>query len=395
MRRLLLRGIKAVTSFLVVGANNWAGSDGSPPPLRRTIPGKVLIGYASHSYENVRKAVTDDGVNVVIWAFMEISTDTYDHRQDEWLQSSRRTLSTNASVDGDRQVKTGLDLAAIASLIEDLDDAGFSHVPHLVSFGGWNGPHLDPLVDAQEWFAIWNASAASSIFHGIDWDLEGNDDRQSPNNYFTIECLEKMGEIGRLMKEGGYIVHLAPPQSYLNLRSSNFSRYVNLTDPNRGWHGDFSYFGANVYGYLLAKYGDCIDLVSIQLYESFSDAALSIHHDGTAASEYLFSLVQNLARNNASVHIDFSQDANSGLAERWVDLPLSKLVIGLANGWAMRNPGEKTLFIAEADCKTAYLRLKCSEHGDITPRGFMVWTLNERGSEGVYLARDIGNFLHS
>ena len=237
MRRLLINCIKAVTSLLAVGANNWAASDGPPPPMRRTIPRKVLIGYASHSYENVRAAVTDDGVNVVIWAFMEISTNTYDREDEiwrprnEWLQSSRRSLSTDASVDGDPRVKTGLDLAAIASLIEELDDTGFSHVPHLVSFGGWNGPHLDPLIDAQEWFAIWNASAASSIFHGIDWDLEGNDDRQSPNNYFTIQCLEKM-------KEGGYIVHLAPPQSYLNLRSSNFSRYVNLTDPNRWWHGD-------------------------------------------------------------------------------------------------------------------------------------------------------------
>ena len=33
------------------------------------------------------------------------------------------------------------------------------------------------------------------MFHGIDWDLEGHDDLDSPTNIFSIECLEKMGSI--------------------------------------------------------------------------------------------------------------------------------------------------------------------------------------------------------
>lgn len=40
------------------------------------------------------------------------------------------------------------------------------------------------------------------MFHGIDWDLEGNDDLNSPYNYFTKDCLDKMGQISHLMKQG-------------------------------------------------------------------------------------------------------------------------------------------------------------------------------------------------
>ena len=88
-------------------------------------------------------------------------------------------------------------------------------------------------ITAQEWYSIWKNSIASSIFHGIDWDLEGNDNLTSINNVFTVECLDKMGNISTLMKNDGYVVTMAPPQSYLNFHNSNFSRYVNQTIPDR------------------------------------------------------------------------------------------------------------------------------------------------------------------
>ena len=41
--------------------------------VRRALPSKVLIGYtAGRDYDTVRNAVVRDGVNVVIWSFVEI-----------------------------------------------------------------------------------------------------------------------------------------------------------------------------------------------------------------------------------------------------------------------------------------------------------------------------------
>jgi len=57
------------------------------------------------------------------------------------------------------------------------------------------------------------------------------------------------------------------------------------------------------------------------------------------------------------------------------------------------NTPDKTLYVSAEDCRGAYLRLKYSAEGDIAPRGFMFWTIDERGTNGVYLARGIGKFL--
>jgi len=87
---------------------------------------------------------------------------------------------------------------------------------------------------------------------------------------------------------------MAPPQSYLDLSSSKFSRYVNLTDDERQWHSEFSYFGANVYAYVLHKYGHWVDFVSLQFYESYSKAAQAVYYDGIAPSNYLQRYVEDL-----------------------------------------------------------------------------------------------------
>jgi beta-glucosidase len=358
-------------------------------PARRALPEKVLMGYATGiDYGKVRDAVILDGVNVVIWAFVDVVPKAEDRR--------RNSTTVGGSL------RTDLDLGRIGSLILDLDADGFSHVVHLASLGGWNGPHLHRgLMSAVDWVASWSASDASGIFHGIDWDFEGNDDRSSPSNYFDLNCLNGMGEISRLMKVDGYAVTMAPPQSYLNFADPNFGRYVNATR-DRGWHDDFGYFGNNVYAYLLDRYGPYIDLVSIQLYESYSDAAMSIHRDGTSPDDYLHSLVRNVAvAENMSFPVDFGRDpalAGSMGSSRRVRMDLDKLVIGLANGWAFDSPDNRTLFVSAEDCRSAYLRLKDNPeegYGDITPRGFMFWTIDERGRNGVYLARGIGEFLHT
>ena len=420
--------VSGANTFININTNN-----------RREIPPKVLIGYASHNYDdNVRRAVMEDGVNIVIWAFMEIvsSTTNGDVSENEnemqlfessivrelqedqaateidqdgggnsnLKQQQHEAIQSASTSTHNAQIETSLDLDQIKSLIDELDTSGYSHVLHLVSFGGWNGPHLDPNLTAQEWYAGWNQSNASTIFHGIDWDLEGNDDTSSPNNVFTIECLDKMGEISQLMKNDGYIVSIAPPQSYLNFNHTNFSRYVNLTVPHRRWHAEFEYFGKNVYAHLLAKYGSSIDLISVQLYETYSDAKMAIDYDGMVADEYLYTFVKSLVTTTAkgeqssSFYVDFSQDASLNMSGQLVELPLSKLVVGLANGWALTtasSKGDKALYISPTECKDGYIRLQTSEYGDLTPRGFMLWTLEERGAKGVFLAKGIGEFLNT
>jgi chitinase len=185
------------------------------------------------------------------------------------------------------QVVTDLDLPAIRDLIDELSQSGFDDVVHLASFGGWNGPHLDPNLSADESYSVWRRHVGG-FFHGIDWDLEGNDHLESVNNYFTLECLDKMGEISRMAKEDDFFVSMAPPQPYLDVHGTGrFRRYVNLTDPHRQWHSEFQYFGTNVYAYLLAKYDQCIDLISVQLYESYSRAAQAVRSQGIEAGKYL------------------------------------------------------------------------------------------------------------
>lgn len=302
---------------------------------------------------------------------------------------------------------TNLDIEQIQQVIKELDMDGYSHVVHLASLGGWDGPHLQRLSMTSEsseysnrWISAWRSSIVSTLFHGIDWDLEGNDNITSPLNYFHQTTLDCMGHISQLMKDEGYIITMAPPQSYLNFDNSDFGQYVNITH-HRGWHDDFSYFGNNIYAYILYQYGAYIDLVSIQLYESYSNAAMSIYHYGIMAEDYIYNYIYNLAyMNNQSFLVKFPHDLQLKLdgiiASSSVHVPmeLNKLVIGLANGWSLNN-NNKTVYISPMDCQRAYNRLVNSVHGNLSPRGFMFWTIDSEGSNGVYMARGISDFLNT
>jgi len=182
---------------------------------------------------------------------------------------------------------------------------------------------------------------------------------------------------------------MAPPQSYLDPSSIYFSRHVNHTHSGRKWHEDFSYAGRNVYAYLLARYGHAIDMVSIQLYESYSRAAYAVYELGMQPSEYLESYVEDLALRHEKFWVHFTQDPELGMKSQSVPLPLSKLVIGLASGWAKE--GDKTLYVDPLEVGDAYTRL--TERGR-TLRGFMFWTIDEEGSNGVYMADALNQVLH-
>ena len=360
----------------------------------RPLPDKLLIAYTtegcrcnnsasslSHPPAVVRQAL-QDGVNVLIWSFFEITQNNND--------------------DGENRIHTNSlgDLDCIKQVIHKLDQEGYTDTLHLTSFGGWNGPHLDIYAGtAQEWYTAWKEQFGGT-FHGIDWDLEGHDDLTSPTNEFSVACLDKMGLISQYAATDGYCIGVAPPQSYLDVSHSNFSRRVNLTRTpevtckDTSWHDDFSYHGANVYAHLLAKFGAYVDFVSIQFYESYSRAGRHIHHHRVIPANYLQSYVNDLVDQGESFAVDFSEDPDLHLPNQRVSFPLSKLVWGFANGWALNKDivdSEKTVYFPPASIETAYRALVQAGRA---PRGFMFWVLGEEGTNGVFYARALYDIMH-
>lgn len=188
-----------------------ASTDSAGIRSLRELPEIVLIGYGS-SCENVRRGV-QSGVNVVIWSFLDIvASDDHHALKSEAISRSRRDGEENEIASG--KVQTNLDLKAIRKLIEDLDNSGYGHVVHLVSFGGWNGPHLDARLSAVEWYSTFRREVGD-IFHGIDWDLEGNDNLDNPRNFFTLDCLEKIGAISQMAKAGTCAFKIRISSSYV------------------------------------------------------------------------------------------------------------------------------------------------------------------------------------
>lgn len=350
------------------------------PMPQRPLPPKVVIGYATSCDEKVAQAVRN-GVNVVIWSFMEIHSAVNPNVKTNTDEEEPLVLTVKWN---------SLDPTRIRKLIHDLDEEGYSDTIHLVSFGGWNGPHLDTRISCERWFDMWMGVAKDVGFHGIDWDLEGHDDKQSPTNTFSLECLDMMGCISRMAKERGYLIGVAPPQSYLDTHNSKFSRSVVLVDEDRHWHNDFHYFGSNVYAYLLAKYGDYLDLISVQFYESYSRAAMHIYGpDQMNAASYFETYVNELASKNYSIFVEFENDPAIGLSNQWVSLLSSKLVVGLANGWALET-NDKALFVSSDDIEIAYENLR--QHG-LDPRGFMFWVIGEEGKNDIHYAPTLGRIL--
>ena len=191
---------------------------------------------------------------------------------------------------------------------------------------------------------------------------------------------------------GGKFVSIAPAQSYMNINSSRFSRYVNLTDPtgNRpAPYSTFSFYGSNVYAYLVQQYGDWIDLISIQFYESYSVASYKMKHDGNTASDYLLDYIDELLSSNESFYVNFTEDVEVGLSAQNVSLPLQKLVFGFGNGWALNS--DKIAYISSDQVNLTWHQLLPSKQ----PRGFMFWTINSEGENGVFLAKELHQILQS
>ena len=242
-------------------------------------------------------------------------------------------------------------------------------------------------------------------FEGFDWDIEGNDDGAHHGNLFQVNVLDLMGEMSTLAKRDGYLVAMAPAQSYLDPGTSEFSRHVNLP-PREDWQPTFFYAGRNTYAYILHVYGEeTFDFISIQLYEGWSSANYAISTKGVDPATYIASLVQNVTGSNGHGDgdgsgggdggggggwvVDFSTDPDSKvnqLGRQRIRIKKEQLVIGLANGWTTPPPNSKFLLLWPEACVKAFNDLRGGASGtrDTSSAagflGYMYWNLGDEGN---------------
>ena len=378
---LLIFILKPQTTLALSASSLNNSSIRSSNKMRKVLPKKLLVGYTYNHCEdldNMQKVTNavNNGVNVVIW--MSNSFVSY---KDKNVQ-----MYSKIQIDNYIMYK------------KQLRDMGHD-VFHHIAFGGWNSPHLPSgftsteLYDCFRLYNMQHDTLDEPLFDGIDWDLEGHDDIQSPNNEFTLECLIQMGEFSQLAKDDGLIVSMAPPESYLDITNKNFSRFVNLTYPEP-WHQDFQYHGWNVYAYLLARWYNAFDFIFLQFYESYSHAAYQIYVQGQNPSDFLISYVEQLVCQGQGLEIYFENDESIGLKNQFVQLPLQKLVFGFANGWALNSDiidNRKVIFFSKDAVKITYEYLV---EKNIEPRGLGFWVIDEEGKNGItHYARDLNEIL--
>mmetsp|Transcript_2893 Transcript_2893/g.9367 ORF Transcript_2893/g.9367 Transcript_2893/m.9367 type:complete len:242 (-) Transcript_2893:198-923(-) len=233
-----------------------------PPrrPPRRPLPSVISAGYANWGEcDGKVELAARTGVNVIIWFAIELTV----------------------APGGKPVVSGGPNLTCVADTAARLEAGGLP-THHFISVGGWDAPHPDPAVPLEAWWAAltsWDESAERAGlrggFDGLDWDLEGNDDRSSPRSRFSAAGLRLVADLSARAKASGRFVSLAPPQSYLDASTDEFS--LSLALPARCWHAEFAYAGRNAYAALLALAPpDTFDFVSLQLYESWPRASCTL-----------------------------------------------------------------------------------------------------------------------
>jgi hypothetical protein len=174
-------------------------------------------------------------------------------------------------------------------------------------------------------------------FDGIDWDIEGNDAQTSPDNTFTVDQIHLVANFSKLAKADGYLTTIAPPQSYLDVSTSDFS--LSVAHPALHWHDEFLYAGRNAYAPWLVLHPDW-DFISLQMYESWSAADYFLGGRGLSPSTYLPDLVAAMAQGWT---VKFSQEPKLGLRDQKVSVPPEKLVLGIANAWSDPLPTGRTM----------------------------------------------------
>ena len=343
-----------------------ANRTAAPAATRNPLPeGPILAGYANWGQcdEGLVQAARD-GLNVLLWFSINLAID----------EATGEPTITGPAAAGP------IFYDCVAGVVAQMEAENLP-LAHLVSIGGWNSPHPADEFGGAEFFAAWKRWNDEEVarpeqgwlgFSGFDWDIEGNDDPESPSNTFTMATLRTMGDMSVLAKQERYVVAMAPAQSYLDCTTAEFSRSVTFA-PHEPWQEDFFYHGRNTYAYLLAEYGsETFDFISIQLYEGYSAANWAISENAVSPSDYLEEFVECVL---AGWEVDFEAVPEAGLPRSSVNVTREQLVVGLANGWAAPPPF-KFLLLWPEDVGTAYRALR--EQGD-EPRGFMFWNIADEG----------------
>ena len=234
--------------------------------------------------------------------------------------------------------------------------------------------HPDEKLNGKEWFEVWRAwnVAHGFVFDGCDWDLEGNDDA-SQNLSEAMVAL--VADFCREAKQHGYLIALAPAESYLDAGSSEVDLLLNH-EPRAPWRpgengfpaAGFPYAGRNAYAAVLARAGmDSVDAVSVQLYEGYSSACYALTRGSASLSAYAQEVAAGLADKGVTVGADV------------VRVPREKLLLGFANGWA---DNEKFIRVEPEDAARAVDAAGL--------RGAMYWVIDEEGSPYDFAGRYTG-----
>jgi hypothetical protein len=166
----------------------------------------------------------------------------------------------------------------------------------------------------------------------------------------------------------------------------------------------FAYHGLNCYAYLLSKYGhyhckhdkqslSTFDFITIQLYEGYSHAEYRVRQAGEAAEAVVLDWVKRL---QAGWEVQFGADRELQY-EKAVDriqVPSSRLVIGVANGWA----GDGKFFFLSTEHLAEVYRVLSAE--GVAPKGFAFWNILDEGKPSpleptrpVWLASGLNTFM--
>lgn len=198
MSLLFVTACLAVSSVVVASSSDVKGLRSNP-----VLPSKIIVGYANWGEcdESLVQAVKD-GVNVLIWFSVNLAV---------------------SPVTGKPIIQGGPDIDCVASVVQTIRQLNLETI-HLMSIGGWDSPHPDTSNPAEDVYDAWNTWNTVTIarpdkgfygFDGFDWDIEGNDDPNSPYNTFTVDCLNLMGQLSQISKMNGYIVSMAPAGKFL------------------------------------------------------------------------------------------------------------------------------------------------------------------------------------
>jgi hypothetical protein len=147
--------------FCLLSSQFDFGMASFPISQKVDLPEKLIVGYANWNEcdEKIVEAVKN-GVNVVMWFSINLAVN-----QDT----------------GKPEITNGPDMTCVAERVKQIRELNLPTI-HIISIGGWNSPHPDTSITAEETYENWNhwnrhIAARPELgfmgFDGFDWDIEG------------------------------------------------------------------------------------------------------------------------------------------------------------------------------------------------------------------------------